>query len=54
MWPILATPGEAIVRYRRLYAIIGKRATEILGISLRTLQNRIAERREVKDNAASG
>jgi hypothetical protein len=47
-------PRQSTFQKRRLYAIIVKRAAGILGISLRTLQNRIAERREVKDNAASG
>jgi len=31
-----------------------KRAAEMLGISLRTLQNRIAELREVADATTSG
>jgi DNA-binding NtrC family response regulator len=60
--PVVLQPGQTLARIEDAYikltlgAVHGnrKRAAEMLGISLRTLQNRIAEQRDEAQTAPSG
>jgi len=60
--PIMLRPGQPLTKIEEAYIQLTlehvhgkrKRAAEMLGISLRTLQNRIAEIREVADATTSG
>jgi transcriptional regulator with PAS, ATPase and Fis domain len=60
--PVILQPGQPLTKIEEAYIQLTlahvhgnrKRAAEMLGISLRTLQNRIAELREVADTATSG
>jgi DNA-binding NtrC family response regulator len=60
--PIMLRPGQPLTKIEEAYIQLTldhvhgnrKRAAEMLGISLRTLQNRIAELREAADGATSG
>src|SRR5512142_826360 len=60
--PIMLRPGQPLTKIEEAYIQLTlehvhgnrKRAAEMLGISLRTLQNRIAELREEEDATASG